>query len=119
MKFPVMNVICHGIKQSEVEIDGKHFSSTTFFLPAELVENSAGKTLGSVTVGYKFGDAKEFDKWAHLSNSWPESGMPVTVQFEHVAGRDARGKDTGKLQLIAIVPAQHPRAAAAAAAPKV
>lgn len=119
MKLPVMKVICHGIKQSEVEIDGKHFSSTTFYLPAELADNSAGKTLGSVTVGYKFGDASEFEKWAHLSNSWPENGLPVDVQFELVAGRDARGKDTGKLQLVGIRPQEHPRATAAAAAPKV
>jgi hypothetical protein len=118
MKLPAMATTCFGIKQSEVEMEGKHYSSTTFYLPAELAESSAGKTLGSVTVPYKFGDAAEFKKWEHLSNSWPETGLPVMVQFELVAGRDARGKDTGKLQLIGIQPAPHPRAAAAAAQAK-
>lgn len=52
MKLPVMNVICHGIKQSEVEMEGKKYSSTTFYLPAELADNAAGKTLGSVRLAF-------------------------------------------------------------------
>lgn len=113
MKLPEMKVICHGIKQSAVEFEGRKFSSTTFYLPAELAESSAGKTLGAITVPYKFGDASEFDKWAHLKNSWPEAGLPVTVNFELVSGKDAQGKDSGKLQLVGIRPTVTQRAAAA------
>lgn len=115
MKLPEMKVICHGIKQSAVEFDGKKFSSTTFYLPAELAESAAGKTLGAITVPYKLGDASEFEKWAHLSNSWPESGLPVMVQFELVSGKDAQGKDAGKLQLTGIRPAAAPGRVAAPA----
>lgn len=114
MKLPEMRVICHGIKQSATEFEGKKYSSTTFYLPAELAESAAGKTLGAITVPYKFGDANEFDKWAHLRNSWPEGGVPVLVQFELVSGKDAQGKDTGKLQLVGVKPAPAARTAAAA-----
>ena len=114
MKLPEMKVTCHGIKQSAVEFDGKKFSSTTFYLPAELAESAAGKTLGAITVPYKFGDASEFDKWAHLSNSWPEGGLPVSVQFELVAGKDAQGKESGKLQLVGIRPVTAAQTRAAA-----
>lgn len=114
MKLPEMKVVCHGIKQSATEFEGRKFSSTTFYLPAELAESAAGKTLGAITVPYKFGDATEFDKWAHLSNSWPEAGLPVTVNFELVSGKDAQGKDTGKLQLMGIRPANPTTRAAAA-----
>lgn len=115
MKLPEMKVICHGIKQSAVEFDGKKFSSTTFYLPAELAESSAGKTLGAITVPYKFGDASEFEKWAQFQNTWPETGMPVVVQFELVSGKDAQGKDTGKLALTGIRPVSTTRTAPAAA----
>lgn len=115
MKLPEMKVICHGIKQSAVEFDGKKFSSTTFYLPAELAESAAGKTLGAITVPYKLGDASEFDKWAQFSNSWPDGGLPVVVQFELVSGKDAQGKDAGKLQLTGIRPATVSRSATAAA----
>lgn len=104
MKLPAMSVLCFGIKQSEVEFEGKKFSSTTFYLPADLAESSAGKTLGAVTVPYKCGDASEFNKWAHFSNSFPSAGLPCTAEFELVAGKDSQGKDTGKLQLIGIRP---------------
>jgi hypothetical protein len=114
MKLPEMKVICHGIKQSATEFDGKKFSSTTFYLPAELAESAAGKTLGAITVPYKFGDATEFEKWGHLRNSWPEGGVPVLVNFELVSGKDAQGKDTGKLQLMGIKPASPVSRSAAA-----
>lgn len=113
MKLPEMKAICHGIKQSAVEFEGKKFSSTTFYLPDELAESAAGKTLGAITVPYKFGDATEFEKWAHLQNSWPESGLSVQVQFELVSGKDAQGKDTGKLQLVGIRPTSAAQARAA------
>lgn len=113
MKLPEMKVICHGIKQSSTEFEGRKFSSTTFYLPAELAESAAGKTLGAITVPYKFGDANEFDKWAHLQNSWPETGLPVLVNFELVSGKDAQGKDTGKLQLMGVRPVSATARAAA------
>lgn len=116
MKLPEMTTICHGIKQSATEYEGRKFSSTTFYLPAELAESAAGKTLGAITVPYKFGDASEFDKWGHLSKSWPEGGIKVSVQFELVSGKDAQGKDTGKLQLVGIKPAASTIPARAAAA---
>lgn len=114
MKIPELQTTCYGIKQSAVEFEGKKFSSTTFYLPAELSESAAGKTLGSITVPYKCGDATEFEKWAHLQNSWPEAGLKVIAQFELVSGKDGQGKDTGKLALASIrpVPSQTPRAAA-------
>jgi hypothetical protein len=105
MKFLGQASVLHGIKQSAVEMDGKRYSSTTFYLPADLAENGAGKAIGAVTTGYKCGDATEFDKWAHLSKSFPPGGLPVTCDFDVVAGKDAQGKDTGKLTLLAIRPA--------------
>jgi hypothetical protein len=106
MKFSNQPSTCYGIKQSESEYEGKKFSSTTFYLPADLAANANGKTLGVVTVPYKCGDATEFDKWAHLSKSWPlTGGIPVLADFEMVAGRDAQGRDSGKLVLTGIRPA--------------
>jgi hypothetical protein len=116
MKLPEMTVVCHGIKQSATEYEGKKYSSTTFYLPAELAESASGKTLGSVTVPYKCGDATEFEKWAHLKNSWPEGGVRCLVNMELVQGKDAQGKDTGKLQLVGIKPASPVSRSAAAAA---
>lgn len=95
----------HGIKQSSVEMDGKKYSSTTFYLPADLAENGAGKAIGSVTTPYKCGDSTEFDKWAHLSKSFPPGGIPVVCDFDVVAGKDAQGKESSKLMLLAIRPA--------------
>lgn len=114
MKLPELQTTCYGIKQSATEFEGKKYSSTTFYLPAELSESAAGKTLGSITVPYKCGDASEFEKFAHLQNSWPDSGLKVMAQFELVSGKDAQGRDAGKLQLVGIrpVPATTPRAAA-------
>lgn len=114
MKLPEMQTVCHGIKQSQTEFEGKKYSSTTFYLPAELSESAAGKTLGSITVPYKCGDATEFEKFAHLQNSWPETGLKVLAQFELVSGKDAQGRDAGKLQLTGIrpVPASASRAPA-------
>lgn len=112
MKFMNQPSVLMGIKQSAVDIDGKKYSSTTFYLPADLAGNGAGKALGLVTTPYKFGDATEFEKWAHLEKSWPASGVAVSVDFDVVAGKDAQGKDTSKLQLIGIKPAPSARAAA-------
>lgn len=113
MKFLNQASVLYGIKQSATEMDGKKYSSTTFYLPADLAENGAGKALGVITTGYKFGDSSEFDKWGHLSKSWPVGGVPVLVDFDVVAGKDAQGKDTSKLALIGIkVAPSTPRTAA-------
>lgn len=113
MKLPELETVCYGIKQSNTEYEGKKYSSTTFYLPAELSESAAGKTLGSITVPYKCGDATEFEKFAHLQNSWPESGLKVIAQFELVSGKDGQGRDAGKLALTSIrpKPVTQPRAA--------
>lgn len=94
-------VICTGIKQSEGEMEGRKSSSTTFHLIVDVAENSWGKSLGSVSRPFKFGDASEFDKWAHLKNSWPVGGVPVLCEFDVVAGAD----NSTKLTLLAIRPA--------------
>jgi len=87
MKF--QNVaICTGIKESKGDFEGKAFSSTTFHLNVDLAENGAGRSLGVVTRPFKFGDASEFEKWAHLSKSWPIGGLPCMCDFEITAGAD-------------------------------
>lgn len=64
-------VIVHGVKESQGSIDGRAFSSTTFHCEVDLAENSAGRSIGRATRPFKLGDAKEFDKWAHLGQSLP------------------------------------------------
>lgn len=114
MKFPPAPVQCFGIKQSDSEFEGKKYSSTTFYLPADLAESASGKTLGVVTVPYKFGDSAEFERWAHLKSSFPAGGIACLAEFELVAGKDAQGKDSGKLALVGIrlAPAAATRSAA-------
>ncbi|MBW8723012.1 MAG: hypothetical protein JF626_14500 [Polaromonas sp.] len=69
--------ICTGIKESSgtFEETKKAFSSTTFHLIVDVAENSAGRSIGSVSRPFKFGDATEFEKWAHLDKSWPATGL--------------------------------------------
>lgn len=105
MKFTGQASILSGIKATSGEVEGNKYSSTTFYLPADLNNSSNVKALGSVVVPYKFGDVTEFDKWKHLENSWPAAGLPVLCDFDVVQGKDAQGKDTAKLQLIGIRPA--------------
>jgi hypothetical protein len=100
MKF-TNKAICTAIKESAGTIEGKAFSSTTFHLSVDLAENSAGRSIGTVTRPFKFGDASEFDKWAHLAKSWPVGGLPCDCDFEVVAGAD----NTSKLTLLGIRPA--------------
>ena len=100
MKFE-KTVLCTGIKESKGEIEGRAFSSTTFHLIVDVAENSAGRSIGAVTRPFKFGDATEFEKWAHLGKSWPLTGLPVIAEFDLVA---AAGNDT-KLTLLGIKPA--------------
>jgi hypothetical protein len=100
MKFS-NTAICTAIKESKGEIEGKSFSSTTFHLSVDLAENGAGRSIGVVTRPFKFGDASEFDKWAHLAKAWPATGLPCSCEFEVVAGAD----NTSKLVLLGIKPA--------------
>lgn len=104
MRIP-MNVVVHGIKESVGTFEGKAFSSTTFHCEVDLKENGAGRSLGRVTRPFKIGDAKEFEKWLHLSQSFPITAAAV---FEMEATRD----DGTKLTLVEIAPVS--RAAKAA-----
>jgi hypothetical protein len=108
MKFKTQ-AICTGIKESKGEIEGKKFSSTTFHLSVDLAENGAGRSLGVVTRPFKFGDASEFDKWAHLTNSWPVTGLACECEFEVTAGAD----NTSKVVLLGIAPQRAPAQKAA------
>jgi hypothetical protein len=101
MKMKAQQVL-FGIAGSEGEVEGNKYSSTTFYLPADLANSANKKTLGVVTVPYKFGDASEFQKWAHLEKSWPATGVPVDVEFDIVAGKDAQGRDSAKVVLVGI-----------------
>lgn len=105
--------ICFGIKSSAGTMEGKDYSSTTFYLPADFAQTGNARALGQVTVPYRCGDAKEFDKWAHLEKSWPVGGVPVLCEFDVVVGKDAQGKDAPKIVLLGIKPISStaPRAA--------
>lgn len=106
MKFTNQASVCYGIKESKGEFEGRVFSSTTFYLPADMAGNGSGRAIGSVTTPHKFGDASEFEKWSHLEKSWPVSGVAVLCDFDVVAGKDANGKDSAKLLLVGIRPAK-------------
>ena len=107
MKFQ-STVVCTGIKESKGDYEGRPFSSTTFHLIVDVAENSSGRSIGAVTRPFKFGDASEFDKWAHLAKAWPAGGLPCLVDFDIVAGV---GNDS-KLTLLGIKPAPVPAKAA-------
>lgn len=100
MKFS-NQAICTGIKESKGEYEGRAFSSTTFHLSVDVAESGSGRSIGAVTRPFKFGDASEFEKWAHLGKSWPQTGLPVLCDFEIVAGAD----QSSKLVLLGIRPA--------------
>lgn len=95
-------VICTGIKESAgmFEETKKAFSSTTFHLIVDVAENGAGRALGAVSRPFKFGDATEFEKWAHLGKSWPVVGLLCDCVFEVVAAAE----NASKLTLMAIKP---------------
>ncbi len=97
MRIP-MQVVVHGIKESVGTFEGKPFSSTTFHCEVDLKENGAGRSIGRVTRPFKIGDAKEFDKWAHLGSAFPVTANAV---FEMEATRE----DGTKLSLVEITPA--------------
>lgn len=90
-------VIVHGIKESAGTFEGKPFSSTTFHCEVDLKENGAGRSLGRVTRPFKIGDAKEFDKWLHLGNSFP-------IKADAVFEMEATREDGTRLKLVSIVP---------------
>lgn len=99
-------VIVHAVKESAGNFEGRDFSSCTFHCEVDLKENGAGRSIGRVTRPFKLGDAKEFDKWAHLGNSLP---IKATATFEMAAGRE----DSAKLMLVEIRPIERPNKAAA------
>jgi hypothetical protein len=103
-----LQLLCTGIKESKGEFEGKPFSSTTFHLIVDVAENGAGRSLGAVTRPFKFGDASEFDKWAHLSKSWPANGVQCDCDVDLVAGAD----NATKLVLKGIKPIASARPAA-------
>lgn len=92
-------VTVHGIKESAGTFEGKPFSSTTFHCEVDLKENGAGRSLGRVTRPFKFGDAKEFDKWAHLGASLP-------VLAHAVFDVESTREDGVKLTLVQIRPVE-------------
>ena len=102
-------IVCTGIKESAgvIEETKKAYSSTTFHLIVDVAENSAGRSIGSVSRPFKFGDASEFEKWAHLDKSWPVAGLLCDCEFDVVAGPE----NTSKLVLIGIKPAPQTKAA--------
>lgn len=106
------NTTLYGIKSSEGEYEGKKFSSTTFYLPANFGSSNSGKAMGAVTVPYKLGDASEYKKWEHLEKSFPAAGIPVSAEFDIVVGKDAAGKDAAKIVLLSIKPQATARPAA-------
>lgn len=94
--------VLHGIKSSKGEIEGRGFDSTTFHISVDLGQSTMGESIGVVTRPFKCGTSEEFQKWAHLKNSWPLSGVPVECQFDVVAGAEG----AAKLTLLAIQPAK-------------
>lgn len=95
-------VICTGIKESKgvIEDTKMAYSSTTFHLIVDVAENSSGRSIGSVSRPFKFGDASEFEKWANFKTRWPLNGLSVDCVFDMVAGAD----NTTKLTLQGISP---------------
>ncbi|WP_406625078.1 hypothetical protein [Acidovorax sp. SDU_ACID1] len=102
-------VIVHGVKESQGSIDGRAFSSTTFHCEVDLAENSAGRSIGRATRPFKLGDAKEFDKWAHLGQSLP---LKAIATFEMAAA----AQDGTKMVLVDIRPLEQAKPTAPKAA---
>lgn len=96
-------VIVHAVKESVGSIEGRAFSSTTFHCEVDLKENTAGRSIGRVTRPFKLGDAKEFDKWAHLGHALPIKAMAT---FEMEAARE----DGARLSLVEIKPVDRAQA---------
>jgi len=95
-------VRCCGIKESDVSIEGKQFSSTKFHLIVDIADNTAGKSCGFETRPFTYGDASEFKKWEHLKAGWPDVGIMVDCVFDVVAAAENKTK----LTLLEIRPAR-------------
>lgn len=107
-------VVCTAIKASSgsfknAEGQSVNFDSTTFYLNIDLASSQNTKTIGNVSRPFKFGDSKEFDKWASYANKWPDAGILVDVEF----AIEASGADGTKLTLKSIKPAAPAQKAAA------
>lgn len=96
-------VVVHAVKESVGNFEGKAFSSTTFHCEVDLKENGAGRSIGCVTRPFKLGDAKEFDKWAHLSHSLPCKALAV---FEMEATKEVQGQAGTRMVLVSIAPTE-------------
>ena len=99
--------VLHGIKQSKGEYEGRPYDSTTYHLSVDIGQSASGESIGVVTRPFKLGDSTEFQKWAHLKNSWPLGGVMCDCEFDIVAGAD----NTTKLTLLGIRPASAAKAA--------
>ena len=94
-------VRCTGIKQSAVTMEGKSYSSTKFFILADVADNSAGDGCGMESRPFTFGDSTEWKKWEHMKAGWPDVGIMVDCTFDVVAAADGKTK----LTLLDIKPA--------------
>ena len=99
MRFQAQAILT-AIATSKGEYEGRAFDSCTFHLSVDLPEKSTGETMGNVTRPFKMGTSAEFEKWRHLKDKWPVSGVPVECIFEATAGAD----NSTKLALVAIKP---------------
>lgn len=96
-------VVVYAVKESVGEFEGRAFSSCTFHCEVDLKENGAGRSIGRVTRPFKLGDAKEFDKWAHLGQSLP---IKANAVFEMEATKETQGSTGTKLVLVEIRPVE-------------
>lgn len=99
MRFQAQALLM-GISTSKGTYEGRDFDSCTFHLSMDLPDKSTGETIGSVTRPLKMGTSAEFEKWRHLKDKWPVSGVPVECLFEATAGSD----NSTRLTLIQIKP---------------
>jgi len=103
MSFP-MRVKLFGIIATDYEIDGKSFQATEFHIPLDIKGSANKVTLGTITRGFKLGDASEINKWKHLGHLLGDGKhIECDAEFDMVASKVA-GKDVTELQLKAIKP---------------
>ena len=96
MQFPA-KVIVHGVKESEGNMEGRAFSSTTFHCEVDLKENGAGAAIGKATRPFKLPDAAEFKKWEHLGEELP-------IGADAVFEMKAAANDKAEMVLVSIKP---------------
>lgn len=105
MSIPI-RVKLFGISSSDYEIDGKRFSNTEFFIPLEMKSTANKVTIGTVTRGFKLGDASEIKKWEHLAHFLGDGkSIECDAEIDIVATKVA-GKDTQEIQLASIRPVE-------------